>query len=373
MNGITFFFLLSAATVLAACTAQDGAAVAPQSPNMCTTAQEVIDRHFEALGGREKIREIDTLTLKGSVGSALLPSGQEITLYLKKPDKYKQVGSFRITLCNGETFVYNNGGEKVPLSKENLENLKYRIGFFHNGFSLLHWKDSFPSAELEEIKAYGPVKQYMIRFPTAENGHDLIAYIDADTFLIDRLVYIISHPEAGTLKVVNSLRDYEEYHGLWLPSRLVFDKVGWEEGPLHFVFEEVELNPPIENALFEGAEIDFGTVVCEGETIRGEIWGEMDGWLLTNIRVEDITTAGIKDTDWLNLKVGDTQVKVKYLNNIQRSAAEIKPEQVYLCRYPISGFPRLQIVYLGADTLAKIPCEKGDSLSLSKTANNENQ
>ncbi len=81
-----------------------------------------------------------------------------------------------------------------------LEGMRYRLGFYHNAFSLLNWEQYFDTAELAGVKDYGLARQYELRFPGAENGHDLRVYVDAESMLIDRLVYLKSQEGAGLLK-----------------------------------------------------------------------------------------------------------------------------------------------------------------------------
>jgi hypothetical protein len=329
-----------------------------------TTAQEIIARNLDAVGGAEKIRGIRCMTIDGLTGSALLPPTEEVTLYLEKPDKMRQQGLFRIILCRDGKVFYNNAGQQNELTGDALDGLNYRVGFYHNAMSLLKWEDAFDTVQLEGKKRYGPSEQYVLRFPQAVNGHDMRAYIDAKTFLIDRLVYRIRQEGAGTVQVVNSLRDYKEFEGIKIPSRVVYDKVGWEEGPSQFVLNDVKVNPKLEESLFESAEIDFGVVTWEGNTVTGEIMGIMNGSLLTNITLEEVTGHGIEILSWMDLTVNDTQLKVKVLENIQTSASHIKPGEIYLCTYPFSRYPRLMLMAPSVDVSEKIPCKVGDHLIL---------
>jgi hypothetical protein len=369
---IVALLLLAAAAGFAACVSQDRAEE-PAAPGtgICKTAREVIEKNLAAIGGRERIRNVRAMTVKGSYGSTLLPSGQEVTLYLERPDRMKQDATFRVLLSNGNRLVYNNGGTEVQLPPENVKDIRYRIGFYHDCFSLLKWEEAFPRAELLEVKEYGPVKQYAIRFPGAEEGEDLLAYVDADTFLVDRLVYTVPHPDARELKVVNQLRDYETFEGIRFPTRVIFDKVGWEAGPNQLVIREVEINPDLEPGLFDSAEIEFGSLVREGDAVRGEIFGIMDGTPLTNVRPEDLAAIGIRDKDWVNVEVGEVRMKVRLLVDIQRSPMEIKPEELYLCGYPISGYPRLMLMDPGGEAVARVPCEKGDTVVVTRAEGGE--
>lgn len=336
------------------------AAPEPQGP----TAQEIIAKNLDAVGGAEKIRAIHCMTIKGLTGSALLPPTEEITLFLEKPDKMRQQGLFRIILCRDGKVFYNSAGEERELTGNALDGLNYRLGFYHNAMSLLKWENAFATAQLEGMKRYGPSDQYVLRFPGAVNGHDMHVYIDAKTYLIDRLVYRIRQDGAGTLQVVNSLRDYKEFAGIRFPSRVVYDKVGWEEGPSQFVLNEVEVNPKLEEGLFDNAKIDFGTVTWDGDTVTGEIMGIMNGSLLTNITLEEIVGHGNEILSWMDLTVNDTKLQVKILKNIQTSASHIKPGEIYLCTYPFSQYPRLMLMAPSVDVSEKIPCKEGDKLIL---------
>lgn len=349
------FIVILAATALYAAVAQG---------EDCRTAREVIEKNLEAVGGVERIRALESLVLRGASGSALLPPSEEVTLYLLKPDRLKQVGDFRVVLCDGGRYLYNDGTAESEMTGGTLEGMLYRLGFYHGAFSLLKWEQYFDTAELAGVKDYGLTRQYELRFPGAENGRDLLVYIDAETMLIDRLVYLKSQEGAGLLKVVNQLRDWEEHGGLTVPTRIIFDTIGWEASPSHFVISEFLVNEPVDPAIFETASIDFGTVTVGEGRVQGEIYGEMDGTLLTNVRIEDLAQAGIEQLDWVTFSMGDFSMKMRFLENIQASAAWIKPEEIYVTRYLISGFPRILLLGWNMDLKEKIPCEKGDTFNI---------
>lgn len=330
------------------------------------TAQEALNRNLAAVGGADKLRNLDSLILNVVMGSALVTPSEKATLYLKKPNLIKQEGLFRAILFTKEKQVINTGEKKIKISGENLENMAYRAGFYHNGFSLMKWEKFFPTAVLEQVKDYGLTKQYKIVFPKGENHRDLIVYLDANSFLIDRLVYEVKVEKVGHLKIVNRLRDYKDFEGIKLPTRLVFDKVGWEANPTQFLIKEVKINPEIPDALFASAEVDFGHLTREENRVTGQIRGDMDGVVLTNLREKEMAYLKIKNKDWVRIKTNETEMKVKYLDNIQRNATEIKPKEIYLCRYFVLTYPRLILMAPGVDVSKEIPCEAGDPLICSK-------
>lgn len=328
------------------------------------TAREIIEKNLKAVGGAEKIRAIDTLKVHCLSGSALLPATEETTLYLRKPDTMKQESLYRIMLCKDGRISFNAGGTRRTLSKGNIEGVNYRRGFYHNAFSLLNWESCFPSVKLAGKKDYGATSQYVLTFPAAESGRDLIAYIDTKTFLIDRLVYTITQEGAKQLNVVNRLRDYKEYGGILMPTRLVFDKVGWEESPRQFVIRDVEVNPEIDDAIFESDEIDFGELTCTKGSVIGEMRGTSEDTILTNIALEDLAKIGVKELDWVRMTAGDASIEARVLKNIQASARVLKHDEMYLCGYPISGYPRLMIMSLGLVVQEQIPFVQGGKLTV---------
>jgi len=171
--------------------------------------------------------------------------------------------------------------------------------------------------------------------------------------------------------VVNHLKEYKVFQGILIPTYIVYDKIGWESSPTHYLISEVLIDPKIDDAVFESAEIDFGKLSIDGETMHAQIMGTWSGSLMTNIRMEDLVEAQIPMKSRIKIQVGETMMEIRVLENIQTSAAEIKPGEVYLCQYPISGFPRFFLMGWDLDVAALIPCEKGDDLVLTKTADQE--
>jgi hypothetical protein len=361
--------ILAVAALIAAitaCSSSPPPVVTPEARQL-TTAQQVIAANLDAIGGADRIRAIDTMVITGGTGSAMLTSTEALTLYLARPERFKQQGLFRIVLADGDRLVVNTGREVRELEGSAAQELAYRLGFYHNAFSLLEWEPFFAAAELEGTKRYGPTEQYVLRLPGAENGHDLMAYIDADSLLVDRIVFTIDHPDARRLTIVNRLRDFETFDGVLMPTRLVYDKVGWESSPSHFLIDSVEVNPPLDESIFADATIDWGHLEVAGDAVEGELRGVLDGALLTNIRMEDVSAVGVELGGWLEVRAAGTTLRARLLDNIQASAAEVRPQEVYLCHYPISGFPRLMLMGFGVDVEAALPFEPGDSLVVTPT------
>ncbi|MFH2001375.1 MAG: hypothetical protein ABIK28_16960 [Planctomycetota bacterium] len=333
----------------------------------CTTAIEVIERNLEAVGGREKIRTIESLIIEGELEGVDPPPRRKVTLYAKKPDRLRQEGLFSVTVFNGKGFVNESKGMPVPLTESDEDELRYRIGFIHNSFTLLKWEPLFSKAELKGIKRYGPVEQYVILFPDGQNGHDFVAYIDSETFLIDRIVFLIRHAKAKTLKVVNRLREYQRFEGIMMPTFIIYDRVGWKALPSQFQVRRVTVNPGLEDALFESPEIRLGFATRDGNRLNCEVMGKTEeGYLLTNARDDDLSALAIHDHERVRLDVAGRTVEVTYLQTIQAGAGKIDRNEIYLCRYPGLDYPRLILISLAKNVEQEIPCRVCDALVLSR-------
>ena len=115
---------------------------ADDSPPPPPTAQEIIAGNLEAVGGAERVRAIRTMVITGGAGSALLGTPEELTLFLARPDRFKQQGLFSTVLADGGRLLANDGVEESEITGSSAEELGYRLGFYHNAFSLLKWEES---------------------------------------------------------------------------------------------------------------------------------------------------------------------------------------------------------------------------------------
>jgi hypothetical protein len=105
-------------------------------------AQDIIDKYFEAIGGKRSIEAVDNLVMSGYYGSVFVPQGDSMTLYLKKPYSLRRESFGRVITFDGENGYINVFGELTEAGGDNLASLRYYAGFFHNCFSLLKFGDA---------------------------------------------------------------------------------------------------------------------------------------------------------------------------------------------------------------------------------------
>lgn len=335
---------------------------------LCSTAMEVIEKNLAAVGGIERLRAIESLIIEGEVEEVAPPPKRKKTLHLNKPALLKEEGLFSVIVFDGEKARKETRGKSVALEEADVDELRYRAGFVHNAYSLLNWEAHFEKAELKGIKRYGPIKQYVLLFPDAQNGRDFVVYIDSKTFLIDRIVFIVRHSKAKTLKVVNRLRDYKSFDGIMMPTFIIFDRVGWKAVPSQFQIHEVRINPEINDKIFEKMEISLGRVTRSNGSLQGEVMGKMEeGYILTNFRISDMADINVSDRSVVRLEVGGKSREVTFLADVQSAMGKIKKNEIYLCRYPVVDYPRMILISLATDLEEAIPCNVGDTLLLTKS------
>lgn len=206
-----------------------------------TTAEEVIARHLEAVGGREAFDTIQTLVLRFTAHSTSGTAG-ELVRYHKKPLHYRQqmIGSPRAAVTDGERFwwVNSDGWESDPeevgaysafISMDNHSIDPGALGITHEllGVSAL---DGDPGFEVKRI---------------LPGGDEEVLYFSALSGLLT--ARRTSYPLLAESWF--SFWDYRDLGGVRIP--FVHIRSVGEMGPPHgLVLQSVEVNVPLPDSLF---------------------------------------------------------------------------------------------------------------------------
>jgi len=206
-----------------------------------TTAEEIIARHLEAVGGREAFDTIQTMVLRFSAHGTAGTVG-ELVRYHKKPRHYRQQneGSSRASVTDGESFwwVGPDGWEAAPeeaagygalISMDNHLVDPGAMGVTHElvGVSAL---DSDPGFEVKRL------------WP---DGKEEILYFSA----LSGLLTARRTPYPIMAESWFSYWDYRDLGGVRIP--FVHIRSVGEFGPPHgLVLQSVEINVPLPDSLF---------------------------------------------------------------------------------------------------------------------------
>lgn len=206
-----------------------------------TSAEEVIARHLEAVGGRMAFDTIQTMVLRFTAHGASGTVG-ELIRYYKKPLRYRQemIGSGRAAVTDGEQFwwVGDDGWEAAP----------------------------------EEIVGYGPLlsmDNHMVDPGAMGLVHELlgVSVLDGDPGFEVRRIWPDSTQEFLFFSALSGLLtarrtsyplmaeswfsywDYRDLGGVRIP--FVHIRSVGDFGPPHgLVLQSVEVNVPLEDSLF---------------------------------------------------------------------------------------------------------------------------
>ncbi|NIO28644.1 MAG: hypothetical protein GTO29_08835 [Candidatus Latescibacteria bacterium] len=322
-------------------------------------SSDIIDKYFDAIGGKNSIEAVDNLVIGGYYGNVFIVRGDSMTLYLKKPLSLRRESYGRVITYDGETGYMNAFGELTETKGDYLTSLRYYAGFFHNCFSLLKFGDALDEATYLGERHLGPQHEHVISIPF--EGTDYEVHILADSFLVDRIVFPFGDPKQGT-RMVNSLKNYKEFHGVRMPTVLTFDVVGREAAPMKLEVISVESQESLPDSLFEKPDIRIEAPTIQEGVITGFIYDDVEGNILTNVRREHMEELGIEPGQFMTFEVEGKTMSVRYVENIHTG---FKGAQLgdYMAIYYQT--PLLSILMFGEGALSDVfEFEKGQEIKI---------
>ena len=262
-SGLVAFGILWAAAAHAQAAAQTPAKVQEKAVAQAKaaaptlTADEVIEKHLAAVGGRAALAKLTSRTATGTIAMSM--QGNEIPgtadIFLKAPNKTRtyikidlaQFGAGEVIVdqrCDGQTaFASNSMQGDRDITGDQLQ------GMLNARFPtpLLDYKSAGAKVELVGREKLGDRETYVVRYiPKA--GPASTNYFDAETFLDLRTVTKINVPEAGgEMEQTNDSEDFREVDGVKIPHVL---KIVNPMQAMTITFTKIEHNKPLDDAMF---------------------------------------------------------------------------------------------------------------------------
>ncbi|HXT71304.1 MAG TPA: hypothetical protein VN700_16210 [Vicinamibacterales bacterium] len=221
------------------------------------TADEVIEKHLAAIGGREALSKLTSQRATGTM-TVGTPGGDltgPVELLSKAPNKARLMISLDLTPMgmndkmvieqkfNGTTGVMTNsmqGNQEV--SGNQLDNMK------SNTFPtpLLNYKTAGGKAELQPRETLNG-KPAVVLLYTPKAGSAVRMYFDPETFLLLRTKMTVNTPEMGDLEQIRDLSDYRTVGGI----KSAFQSVNTNAAQtVTLKLEKIEWNVAIDDAVF---------------------------------------------------------------------------------------------------------------------------
>ena len=229
--------------------------LSPRNP--VQTADEVIEKHLAAVGGRPALAKLTSRKSTGTV-TITTPNGAlsgPIEIYAKAPNKTrahmtldlsavglpdKMVVEQKFDGTAGWTLNSMQGNSEIVGNQ--LQNMRNNV--FPS--PLLNYKAAGTKIE---VLAKEPVagKDAIVLLVSPKEGSVARIFFDPETYLIIRTVAKISAPELGEFEQTNEPSDYRSVDGIKVPFVV---KNTSSVQTLEIRLEKIEHNVPIDDAMF---------------------------------------------------------------------------------------------------------------------------
>jgi len=206
------------------------------------TAQKVIDKYIQEIGGVDRAKEIKSLKVIYKAQAM----GTELTMTVIKSTPKKSLleisangSTFQKVVSTGKEASISSMGQAVPMDKGTTEKT-----FFESAI--------FPELALEEatakllaIEKVEGKDAYTVEYKLP-SGFKSTYYYDVQSGLKVKQTESLETPQ-GTMVSATTYSDYKEVDGVRFPQ-----KIGQQQGPMNLTFEltEIEVNPEVKDSLF---------------------------------------------------------------------------------------------------------------------------
>lgn len=231
------------------------------APAATQTADEVIDKHIAAMGGRDALMKLTTRKATGTM-TVSTPNGNisgPFEVYSKAPNKTRLYVVLDLSpmgmndkLTLDQKFDGTIGwalntlqGDK-QITGNQLENMKNQI--FPN--SLLNYKAAGVAVELLPNETVGGKSLIVLKL-TPKTGSVTKLYLDPATYLAVRTSASVNAPDmGGMIDQVSEASDYRVVDGVKVPFKTTNSATGAVSQSATLVYDKVEHNVTIDDAIF---------------------------------------------------------------------------------------------------------------------------
>jgi hypothetical protein len=231
-----------------------GDATKPASPPATTSAtasslpsaQEIIEKYIQALGGDASIQKMETRVDTGSLEVTSHNMHSKIETYRKAPQEFLTVvhGPRGDTSqgYNGTIGWQQRGGEVEELSGDDLIRLKDSAAFVPG----MNLKKNYAHLEVKDIAKIDGQDTYRIIASRASGTADQY-YFDAQSGLLLRVSTEIDSP-LGAIPQDAYYEDYRDVSGVKVPFLI---RIVRADGATIYKWEQIQANIPVDSSRFE--------------------------------------------------------------------------------------------------------------------------
>jgi zinc protease len=216
------------------------------------SAEQVIEKYMQAIGGRAAFEKVTTRVMKGTVE---IPDDQTTgtaEIYAKAPDRYRSTFDFPgygtvERVLDGEKGWDKNPESGVSVMSRTDLTVNRRD---HDFYRETHWKDLYPKMAAPAAEKLDGRAVYMIEAAPAEGSAEKL-YFDAESGLLVKQDYERVTLEDGIVQYEAFYRDYREVDGIKFPFTI---EQRAPDNTMIFKFTEIRNNVPIADGKFAKPE-----------------------------------------------------------------------------------------------------------------------
>jgi hypothetical protein len=213
------------------------------------TADDVIARYLDAVGGKKVISSIKSMYVEGTMDIMGMEATTKTTTLSGKGVKMEMdmMGSTVVNCITDESgwtinpFMGGTGPTDLPEEQYNMAKEQIRIGA-----PFIDYAERGYKAELLGEETIGDAKTVKIKMTSPDN-------IVTEHFFDKESGYLIRSAEPGEMgQNVSTFSDYREIGGYIMPYKIEVDAGG--QAMINATYNKVELNVPVDESIFAKPE-----------------------------------------------------------------------------------------------------------------------
>ncbi len=221
------------------------------------TADEVVEKHLAAVGGRATLSKLTTQVAAGKVAISTqgVSLGGSIEISRKAPNKTRTYMVLDLSALGGSEMIVDQRCDgKTAYASNSLQGDREITGSQLQGMlnasfpsPLLGYKDAGAKVELQGPDNVGGHAVVVLLF-TPKAGPATRMFFDAETFLLARAVTKVDVPEAGgEIEQTSDLGDYRAVDGVKLPFSVTVTNPAQS---VVITLSRVEVNTALDDVIF---------------------------------------------------------------------------------------------------------------------------
>ena len=217
---------------------------------------EVIERHLTAMGGRDVIANLESRSIAGTV-TLSTPQGDltgAIEVLNRAPNKERTLITLDLSAFGAGQMTFDQrfdgtSGYVVDTLQGNRDITGDQLASMRNNSfptPYLTYRERGTSVRLDGKQKAGDREAYVLVLEP-KSGPAVRQYIDAETYLLLRLVSTAEAPQIGPLEQTTDLSDYRDVDGVKVPFAV---KISSPVQTISVTITRVEHNVAIDDSLF---------------------------------------------------------------------------------------------------------------------------